>query len=147
MNRRELIIKAMMGGSTLFVAPALLTSCSKEELGDDDNNGTNNGGGGGNVITIDLTNPTYSALNTAGGSKVVQNIIIANTGNNVFVALASTCTHEGCTVEYAHATTNFVCPCHQSAFATSGSVTKGPALTALRSYPVSKSGDTLTISL
>jgi cytochrome b6-f complex iron-sulfur subunit len=148
MKRRELIRKALLGGTTLFVAPAFITSCSKDE--DPLNNGGNNGGGtdtGGNKITIDLSSPVYSDLNSAGGSKVVQSVIIANTGSDVFVALSSVCTHEGCTVNYIHAASNFQCPCHQSMFAKTGSVINGPAATALKSYPVSKSGNILTISL
>lgn len=141
MKRRDLIQKIVLGGTTLIVMPSVISSCSK----DDDT-----GGGGGTPpkqITIDLTNPAYAALNTAGGSVVVQNVIVANTGNNVFVALSSVCTHDGCAVTYNSAANNFPCPCHQSLFSATGSVINGPATTALKSYQISKSGNTLTITL
>jgi len=144
MNRRELILKALLGGAVIAVTPSVITSCSKD---DQPENPDNNGDTGGKKLTIDLTSPNYSALNTAGGSVSVQAIIIANTGNNVFVALDSTCTHNGCTVTYNQAANNFPCPCHQSVFSTSGSVVTGPATVALKSYPVSKSGNILTINL
>lgn len=140
MTRRDLIQKVLIGGTTLFVIPSTLSSCSKEE----DNGG--DGGNGGTSITIDLTNPTYSALNTAGGSVIVQSIIVANTGTS-YVAIDSVCTHQGCTIGYSLSANNFPCPCHGSVYSLTGSVVTGPATVALKSYPVSKSGDILTISL
>jgi cytochrome b6-f complex iron-sulfur subunit len=144
MKRRDLIQKIILGGATVIIVPSVISSCSKDE---DDTGG---GGGGGTApkqLTIDLTSPTYSALNTAGGSVIVQNIIVANTGNDVFVALSSVCTHDGCAVGYNLAANNFPCPCHQSVFAANGSVVTGPAATSLKSYAINKSGNTLTINL
>jgi len=140
MNRRDLIMKAFLGGTTLILAPSVFTSCSKDEE-------PGNNGGGGDTLKIDLTIAAYTVLNTVGGSVVTQGKIIANTGGNVFVALDSTCTHEGCTIGYNQAANNFPCPCHGSIFSTSGSVVNGPAPRAVKSYPVSKSGDILTITL
>jgi cytochrome b6-f complex iron-sulfur subunit len=147
MNRRDLIQKAFLGGTTLVLAPSILASCSKEDNEGDSNNNTNNNNTGGNTVTIDLTNPTYSALNTVGGSKIVQNILVANTGNNVFIALSSVCTHSGCSVDYVHSASNVQCGCHGSVFSKTGSVVNGPAATSLQSYPISKSGNILTITL
>jgi len=139
MTRRDLIQKVLIGGATLLVLPPAVTSCSKDE---------NTGGTtGSKKITIDLNNATYSALNTAGGTAIVQNIIVANTGNNVFIALDSVCTHQGCTIGYNLASNNFPCPCHGSLYSSTGAVLNGPATVALASYPVSRSGDILTISL
>lgn len=145
MTRRDLIQKVLIGGTTLVVVPSVLNSCSKE--GEDDNGGNNNTGT--NKFTIDLTEQNYASLNTAGGFVVIaaKKIIVANTGNNVFVALSSECTHEGCTVAYNATANNFPCPCHQSLFSSTGSVLNGPATIALKSYPVVKEGNVLTITL
>lgn len=145
MTRRDLIQKVLIGGTTLVVVPSVIGSCSKEDS-------DNNGGGsntGTNKFTIDLTDQNYAALNTAGGFVIVatKKIIVANTGNNAFVALASECTHEGCTVSYNATANNFPCPCHQSLFSSTGSVLNGPATIALKSYPVVKEGNILTITL
>ncbi|MCU0362668.1 MAG: Rieske (2Fe-2S) protein [Bacteroidales bacterium] len=142
MNRRESLRKALQGGAVLFLAPAVLQSCSKDD--DPNNNGTPPPAG--SKITIDLSLPENASLNTAGGSKVVQSVLVANTGS-AFIALSSVCTHQGCTVAYVHGASNVQCPCHGSVFTTSGSVTTGPATSALTSYPVAKSGNILTISL
>lgn len=141
MKRRELIRKAFLGGAVVVLTPTVISSCSKAE----DPGTTNNSGG--EKLTIDLTNANYAALNNAGGSVVVQGKIIANTGNNVFIALDSACTHNGCTVAYNQAANNFPCPCHGSVFSNTGSVVTGPATLALKSYQVRKSGNTLTVSL
>ena len=141
MTRRDLIQKVLIGGVTFLVLPPVLNSCSKQDPG---------GSGGppppGNKLTLDLTNASYSALNNAGGFVVAQGIIVANTASG-YVALDSTCTHQGCTVAYSSTNNNFPCPCHGSVFSAAGSVVTGPALTALKSYAVSKSGNTLTITL
>jgi cytochrome b6-f complex iron-sulfur subunit len=141
MTRRDLVQKVLIGGVTFLVLPPVLKSCSKQDPG---------GSGGppppGNKVTLDLTNASYTALNNAGGFVIVQGIIVANTASG-YVALDSTCTHQGCTVAYSSTNNNFPCPCHGSVFSAAGSVVTGPALTALKSYAVSKSGNTLTITL
>lgn len=144
MTRRDLIQKVLIGGTTFLVLPPVLSSCSKDEDPPVDP------GTGGNKLTIDLTNPTYSALNTVGGYVIVQGLIVANTSTG-YVALDGTCTHQGCAITYSSTTNNFPCSCqgagHGSVFNTTGSVSNGPAATALKSYAVSKSGNTLTITL
>lgn len=146
MNRRELIQKMIIGGTTLVIVPSILESCTKDST-TDPGTGGNNPPPSGSKITIDLTSATYSALNTVGGYKVVQAIIVANTGNNTFVAVDSACTHNGCGVEYNNTSANFVCPCHGSVFSKTGSVVNGPATTALKSYQISRTGDILTITI
>jgi cytochrome b6-f complex iron-sulfur subunit len=141
MTRRDLLQKVLIGGVIFLVLPPALNSCSKAE---------DPGNGGppppGNKLTLDLTNPTYAALNTIGGFVVTQGIIVANTSAG-YVALDSTCTHMGCTIGYSSTANNFPCPCHGSIYSVTGSVLNGPTTVALKSYAVSKSGNTLTISL
>jgi cytochrome b6-f complex iron-sulfur subunit len=140
MTRRDLIGKVLIGGTTLLVIPSVLSGCSKEEDPGGD------GGTGGDVITLDLNNPAYSVLNTAGGSVIVKSIIVAYTGTS-YVAIDSICTHQGCTIGYSLSDNNFPCPCHGSIYSLTGSIVNGPTTVALKSYPVSKSGSILTISL
>ena len=142
MTRRDLIQKIVIGGTTFFILPPILTQCSKPA----DDNPDPNPGGGSNPITIDLSSTTYTSLNTAGASVVVQGIIIANIGNNTFIALDSTCTHMGCTIGYNLASNTFPCPCHGSVYSTTGAVINGPAPGAVKSHTVTKSGTILTIA-
>lgn len=140
MTRRDLIQKVLIGGTIVLVMPKTMTSCSKDSTGDPA------GGNNGNTLTLDLTDAKYAALNTAGGFVNVQGIIVANTSAG-YVALDNTCTHQGCSIGYSSANNNFPCPCHGSVFSPTGSVVNGPATVALKSYSVSKTGNTLTITL
>ena len=142
MTRRDVIQKVLIGGTTVIILPSAICSCSKDE-----DPGSGGGGNPPRTITIDLTNPTYAALNNPGGQAIVQSIAVANVGNNNFIALASVCTHEGGTVVYSLASNKFVCQTHFSEFSTAGSVLLGPATTGLKSYVVTKSGNTLTVTL
>lgn len=144
MNRRDLVQKVLLGGTILLVVPSVLESCTKAPTDPGNNPG---GNPPGTKINLDLTLAENASLNTAGGSKIVQSILIANTTGSSFIALSSICTHQGCTVGYNSGANNIQCPCHGSVYATSGSVITGPAPSALQSYPVSKAGNILTISL
>jgi cytochrome b6-f complex iron-sulfur subunit len=143
MNRRDSIQKFVMGGTMLVLAPSILESCSK-------NSSTDPGGGNtpvpGTKITIDLTLPENSVLNTAGGSKIVQTVLVINTGTG-YVALTSICTHQQNTVGYDSPSGNIICPFHGSKFTITGSVVNGPATSPLQTYPISKAGSILTISV
>jgi cytochrome b6-f complex iron-sulfur subunit len=140
MNRRELIRNIAAGTATVFIVPSFITSCQDDEP----DNG--NGDPSENTLTIDLNDNNFSSLGSAGGSAVVDNIIVFNTGDG-FIALSSVCTHQGCQVTYNHSTGNLPCPCHGSVFSTSGSVLEGPASSPLKKYNVTQEGDILTIDL
>ena len=139
MNRRELLKNVAAGTVSLFVVPAVITSC-EDDIPEDP------GGGDPNELTIDLTEDKYSALGSAGGSVIESGIIIINTGDG-YIALSSLCTHQGCVVSYNHSNGNLPCPCHGSIFSTSGSVLNGPASSPLAKYEVTQEGDILSIPL
>ncbi|TFH26329.1 MAG: Rieske (2Fe-2S) protein [Bacteroidia bacterium] len=139
MNRRELIRNLATGSVALFVVPAVLTSCAKDDPDPDPNPNPNPG-----VLTIDLTNAKYGSLVPDGGFYVDQGVIVINTGDG-FIALSSVCTHQGCRVSYNHGNGNLPCPCHGSIFSTTGSVLHGPANSPLAKYVVVQEGDILTI--
>ena len=141
MNRRDLVQKIVLGGTVLILVPSVLESCTKTPVTDPGGNPP------GTKINLDLSLVDNSSLNTTGGSKIVQGIIIVNTGSGNFIALSSICTHQRCTVGYDSGAGNFKCPCHGSVYATTGSVITGPAPSPLQSYSVSKTGNILTISL
>jgi cytochrome b6-f complex iron-sulfur subunit len=139
MERKDFLSKVLVGGSILFTAPIVLSSC-----GDDDDDITEGGNNGGEN-TVDLSSSTYADLGTVGGFAYKGDIIIIRTGDSQYVALTKVCTHQGCTVAYNPGQTQIQCPCHGSAFTTGGAVVNGPATSALKKYTVTKSGDILTI--
>lgn len=143
MNRREYLQKFVLGGTVLILAPTVIESCSKNNQGPA--TGDTNPPPSGKTITIDLTSPGNAVLNAAGGSKIVQSILVINTGSG-YVALSSICTHQGCTVGYNPNVNRIQCPCHGSEYSTTGAVITGPAPAALQSYSIVLKGTTLEIT-
>ncbi len=133
MTRRELIHRIVIGGTTLMVAPSVIESCTKLNTGF-------------TSLTLDLTKPSYSALNNPGGYIYTNEVIVINTGNDKIVALSSICTHQGCTVGYSFSNHKLICPCHGSVFSETGNVLVGPAFVPLQAYNVTRAGDVLTIA-
>lgn len=145
MERNKFFSTLGISAGMIFLAPAM-TSCSKsldDSSGSTTTPGTTNSGAVD--FTLDLTSPTYSALNNNGGSVIKDNIIIAKTSSGAFVAVSSVCTHQGSTIGYDNAGSRFHCPNHGSNFGTDGSVLNGPALTALKKYNTQLSGTSLRI--
>ena len=142
MNRRYLIQRVVMGGAVLVLAPSVLTSCSKDSTTDPDGDDPKPV-----KIDLDLSKPENSALNNNGGSLIVQDIIVINTGGGNYSALSKICTHQGCTVAYNSGANQVECPCHGSAFTTSGSIVNGPATSKLKSYPAVLTANILTITV
>ena len=142
MNRRDLIQRVVFGGAVLVLAPSVLSSCTKDST-------TDPGGGDPkpSKIDLDLTKPANSALLNDGGSLIVEDIIVINTGSSKYSALSKICTHQGCTVAYNAGADQVQCPCHGSVYTTSGSVVNGPAPKALKSYPAVLNGNILTITM
>lgn len=141
MNRREYLQKFVLGGTVLLLAPSVLESCTKNNQ----NPFSPDQPPSGKTITIDLNSADYAVLKNAGGSKLVQGILVINTGSG-YVALSSICTHQGCTVGYNSIANRIQCPCHGSEFSTTGSVITGPASAPLQSYSTALKGTTLEIT-
>ena len=74
-------------------------------------------------------------------------VIINRGAGEEFFVLSAECTHEGCTVRRLNASGVMVCPCHFSEFTIDGSVQRGPAGQALRSFQFTRQGEELLIQL
>jgi cytochrome b6-f complex iron-sulfur subunit len=94
---------------------------------------------------------TVKDLDTAG---FIQNknftagpllVIHSSTDKSKLVAVNSTCTHKGCTVEWKKDAKELVCPCHGSQFKGDGSVAKGPASKPLATFTVKTEGDSVLV--
>lgn len=140
MERRKFIPLVVMG-TTTFLAGNFLVSCTKEDESPD----TPGNPSGSKTITIDLNDPAYANLKTAGNAIIKDNILIMHLSDDSYQALSKICTHEGCIVGFNG--TEVVCPCHGSRYSTAGAVLNGPATRALTKYKTEVSGNILTISL
>jgi len=143
MERNKFFSTLGISAGMLFLAP-MMSSCSKSM----DTSTPKPGGGttGAVDFTLDLTSPTYTALNTNGGSVVKDNIIIARTSSGVYVAVTSICTHQQYNpISFESSANRFHCPNHGSNFSTDGSVINGPALSALKKYNTQLTGTSLRV--
>jgi len=98
-------------------------------------------------FTINITTNPYNSLNTAGGFYVdkTNNIIIARTLTNEYIAVSSLCTHQQVTIDFQASNNRFYCSAHGSAFFTTGAVLNGPAGAPLKQYKTALSGNNLRI--
>ncbi|MBO9639679.1 QcrA and Rieske domain-containing protein [Siphonobacter aquaeclarae] len=101
--------------------------------------------GSGTKVDFSLNLTTTTQLATNGGYLYSNGIIVARTKSGSYIAVSQTCTHEGTSVQYRLATDDIYCPNHGSTFTTSGTVTNGPAVTALKQYKTELSGNTLRV--
>ena len=144
MKRNEFFSAVGISAGMLFMAP-VLSSCSKG-LTDANSNPTGGGNNGAVDFTLDLSSPTYAALNSNGGSIVKDNIIVARTSSGAFVALTSICSHQQFNpIAFESAASRFHCPNHGSNFGLDGSVINGPATSSLTKYNTLLTGTNLRI--
>jgi cytochrome b6-f complex iron-sulfur subunit len=78
-----------------------------------------------------------------------QPVAVVRSPNNAKALLAvnSTCTHKGCTVDWQKADKAFVCPCHSAKFASDGAVLKAPATKPLKTYKAKIVGDQVLVKV
>lgn len=146
MERKDFIEQVGISAASIFIF-GCLQACSKSESSSPTQPGGNNNNNKPIDFTINIAVAPYSNLNTSGGFYVdrTNNIIIARTLTNEFIAVSSVCTHQQVTLDFVANNNNFYCSGHGSTFSTSGAVTKGPAATALKQYNTAISGNNLRI--
>ena len=136
MDRSE-FLKTLGTGTVAICATCGMFSCSE-----DDNPAPT---GSGLDFTISIEESPYLNLKNVGGSVIKDNLIIARTGTDTFIALTKACTHAGITVNYDHPNKRIICNAHGSIFSTTGSVEKGPANRPLTKFKTEFSAPNLRI--
>jgi cytochrome b6-f complex iron-sulfur subunit len=105
----------------------------------------------GDDLCIDLAENANASLRVVGGQRIItigaKRYLVVRTASDAFIALSAICTHSGCSVSYAKASSNIVCPCHGSTFELSGAVTHGPAALPLASYETTFDEDSQTVTV
>jgi len=139
MNRKQFLKVSAVALAGIAVGGNFLESCKK----------SNTGPQGPTVnFTIDLADSTYAKLGSSGGYVYVQGVIIARINDQAdgFIAVAQTCTHQGCTIIFSYGSQTFTCPCHGGAYSLNGDVIAGPPPNPIKRYSVTRSGNNLTVS-
>lgn len=91
---------------------------------------------------------TKTADIPVGGGVIfeAQKVVVVQPEAGTFKGYSATCTHQGCAVKSVK-NGGIVCPCHNSIFAVAdGSVTSGPAKTALPEVAIKVDGDSITLA-
>jgi thiosulfate dehydrogenase [quinone] large subunit len=133
----------LAGGAVLVGLITVGTSALFRSSKDDDANG-------GSAQTPDATASGQTLIAAAdvpvGGGKSVkagssgEQIWVLQLESGDFTAFNATCPHQQCAVNFVSKSDGFLCPCHQSAFDSSGKLTRGPATRGLTEVPVKSSG-------
>jgi cytochrome b6-f complex iron-sulfur subunit len=152
MERKDFIEQVGLSAASILIF-GCMQSCSKSDNAAPTTPPTNNNNPPTtNKIdfTINITTNPYTSLNTAGGFYVerTNNIIIARTLTNDFIAVSSLCTHQQVTLEFQASNNRFVCPSppgHGSLFSSTGAVVNGPAGAQLKTYKTALTGNSLRI--
>jgi cytochrome b6-f complex iron-sulfur subunit len=144
LTRRDFVSTA----AWTMLSASLVGACGGGD-GPTDPGGTPSGSGvtvNGGIITIALD--AEAALAASNGFLILSQArtIVINTGNNVFRAFTSVCTHEQCDVN-GYSGGRIRCPCHGSQYDTRGQVVAGPATLPLTEYRTSFDPATRTVTV
>jgi len=137
MNRKEFLkFSALAVAGAALGGSGFLESCSK----------AGSSAQGPTVdFTIDLGLPAYAALQRTGGAVYVTGVVIVRVDTSTYVAVAQTCTHQGCTIGFNTGANIFVCPCHGGTYSLNGTVLSGPPTIPIKKYTVTKTGNNLRV--
>jgi cytochrome b6-f complex iron-sulfur subunit len=141
-NRHEFLRKLGLGGASLMAVycGVTMSSCKNEEAAPATTNT-------GKTVTYDINTVKNGDLKNKGGFFVdtTNNIVIANTSDNGYVAVTLICTHAQ-NKNIIYATNKFQCTVHQATFDNTGkNLTVAPS--PLTTYKVTQSGNILTVAL
>jgi cytochrome b6-f complex iron-sulfur subunit len=143
MKRREFI--SWMGiGSIASSLPVAIAACSQKKTESNLPASSLRADGFQPVGTVAELDKTGQILNKKLSKSPV--LVIREPANaNQLIAVNPTCTHAGCTVTWEAGEKAFVCPCHDSQFASDGQVRQGPAAKPLAKYAVKLEGNDILV--
>jgi cytochrome b6-f complex iron-sulfur subunit len=116
--------RAFLTRSTLAVAgvAAIATGCGDGDIG---GSGLTEPLPSGLTLEVS-TVPALATVGVLAFHPTDVRVAIKRTGPTTFLALSTTCTHEGTRIEIVNNAASFECPNHGSRFDSDGNVTRGP---------------------
>ncbi len=93
-------------------------------------------------FTLDVSTGQLAAN---GGFVQINGLVVARTTAGTFLAVSSSCPHQGTDVNYNSSLNNFVCPNHGAKFNSVGTVIQGPATSSLKKYNTTLTGNSLRV--
>jgi len=161
MDRRNFLQNTCPTITFAFFGLSYIQACSKGDDSVDNNSTTVNNITGtasngvsvnGNIITVDLSNATFSGLNNPGNyiNLTANQLLILKISANEYRAFDNCCPHNGVRNKWSFGDDKFTCGEHGNSFSIDGSDVKacGSAATSggLTRYTASLNGDILTIT-
>jgi cytochrome b6-f complex iron-sulfur subunit len=147
MERNE-FIKSLGLGVAMVCTGACFSACGKKSDAPEPSKTNGGGAPSGTTASVDLS----TQLLTVGASVTVNSIlfirIAAGNANTSFVATQAVCPHQGGALTFIQTSNYIQCGLHSSRYTTSGSILAQPSdggtTSALKVYPLTVSGNTLT---
>jgi cytochrome b6-f complex iron-sulfur subunit len=136
-QRHEFLKSLGFKGASLlavYCGAASLSSCQNESVGP----------ASAIDFTLDLSNASYSTLNTVGKYVIYNQVVVARVSSTSFAAVTQICSHEG-QAKVIYNGSNFYCTAHGATFSTTGVATSAVTNKAISSYKTALSGTTLRV--
>jgi nitrite reductase/ring-hydroxylating ferredoxin subunit len=95
-------------------------------------------------FTLDLTNASYSALNTVGKYITINKVVIARVSATSFAAVTQICSHEG-QAQVMYNGSGFSCPVHGASFSITGTRTNNVSSKDIAVYKTSLTNTSLRV--
>jgi nitrite reductase/ring-hydroxylating ferredoxin subunit len=95
-------------------------------------------------FTLDLTNASYSALNTVGKYITINKVVIARVSATSFAAVTQICSHEG-QAQVMYNGSGFSCPAHGATFSITGAKTNKVSNKGITAYQTTLTNSSLRV--
>jgi len=95
-------------------------------------------------FTLDLTNASYSALNTVGKYITINKVVIARVSATSFAAVTQICSHEG-QAQVMYNGSGFSCPAHGATFSITGAKTNNFSNKGITAYQTTLTNSSLRV--
>lgn len=95
-------------------------------------------------FTLDLTNASYSTLNTVGKYIVFNKVVIARVSSTTFAAVTQICSHQG-QEQIVYNGSGFYCPVHGASFSVTGAKINNVSNKGITAYQTSFTNTSLRV--
>jgi cytochrome b6-f complex iron-sulfur subunit len=145
MERKDFLAALGLSAGSLVIS-SCLGACGKSDTGSPDPV-TPTPTTPGTKLDFTLNVSTNADISSKGWT-IMNGVIIAKNGS-AYIALSSSCTHQGNPVTYNSGSNNFPCSltdaAHGSVFDSNGARVQGPATSALKKYSTTLTGSSLRV--
>ena len=95
-------------------------------------------------FTLDLTNASYSTLNTVGKYIIYNKVVVARVSATSFAAVTQICSHEG-QAQVMYNGSGFSCPAHGATFSITGAKTNNVSSKGITAYQTTLTNTSLRV--